>query len=134
MESEIVPWITGALNRLGFPAAPLPTDEAQQIVKNAREVFVAGNPRAWWLSLQCKPEVRSSEGCRLESLLPVTAGSHWFIPETETNELPVYSLSGKEIEAVLGECPFFEYYIVDKRDDWLLAESDHNEFYLARRH
>lgn len=101
---------------------------------NARETFVVGNPRAWWMSLRGESEMFSSTERTLWDVLPSRDKSYWFIPETETDDLPVFDLTCSEIAAVLNECPFFEYYVVDKRNSWLVAESDHNQFHITRSH
>jgi hypothetical protein len=114
MNSEILGLLMRALSSIGSDAKPLPTPEARQIVAKAKAAFVSGNPRAWWMSLQAEPNILSSKGRTVGQVLPACGRTHWFIPETESNDLPVFDLSCSEIEAVLEVCPCFEYYVIDR--------------------
>jgi hypothetical protein len=66
----------------------------------------------------------------LAEVLPSRSDRYWFIPETESPHPPVFDLSLDQIAAVLNECPFFEYYIADKANRWVVAESDHDQFHV----
>jgi hypothetical protein len=130
MNSDILEWINETLTRLGISIVPLASDEARRIVANAKETFVVGNPRAWWMSLRGQSEVFNSRERKIKDILPSHENSYWFIPETEADDLPVFDMTSSEIEAVLAECPFFEYYVLDKKNSWLVAESDHDQFHV----
>jgi hypothetical protein len=132
-EIEIVDWIKQALRRVGSNAKSIPTSEANRIVRNARKKFVNGNPRAWWMSLKAEPTTYCSETTKLKEILPPQNAGYWFVPEMETDELPVFELSSGEIQTVLNESPYFEYYILPKDYAWLIAESDHNQFYVVKK-
>jgi hypothetical protein len=55
-----------------------------------------------------------------------------FVPETDDeNPLPVYKIEASDIEALIGDCPFFEYYVVDSTNEWLVAETEHNVFIVC---
>jgi hypothetical protein len=131
MSSEMLEWIMDALKRQGSSATPLAPSEAKSIVAAAKEKFVQGNPRAWWTSLRVPAKVYNSQDYTLEEILPSQDQSYWFIPETEEDNLSVFDLTGAEVSAVLKECPYFEYYILNKQNQWLIAESDHNRFYVC---
>jgi hypothetical protein len=131
MSSEIRGWVLEALGRLKNVAAPLSKAEARLIVANAKRIFVGGNPCAWWLNLKGPTKIYDSTNYKLEEILPSCEKDYWFIPETEEEDLPVFSLTRLEIETVLNGCPFFEYYVLDKDNQWLVAESDHNQFHVV---
>lgn len=38
----------------------------------------------------------------------------WFIPEVEADNQPVFDVAVQCIGKLLGQCPFFEYYLVGK--------------------
>jgi|SRR5882724_10936472 len=55
----------------------------------------------------------------------------WFIPETEEEQLPVFDVEVKSIGLILGECGYFEYYLVGKNYNWLIVENDHNQVIVS---
>ena len=111
-------------------------EKAREIVREAKERFVEGNPRSWWLALKGDPDVHShpdGNGMRaLRGHIPPMDMDCWFIPETEEEELPVYDVRIDAIADVLGKCSYFEYYLVGKRLDWLIVENDHNDLVVVR--
>jgi hypothetical protein len=128
-----------ALLNLSLPPSDvreLAREEAQIIVDRAKERFVSGNPRAWWLSLKLPHETAAAADFDdfnfLELWWPSTEGACYFIPENESKELRVFEASLKGVKAVLGECSFFEYYLIGKNIDWLIAENDHSALYFCR--
>ena len=132
MNPETLEFVKSALIRIGSCATPLAANEAHEIIAKAKDTFVQDNPRAWWMSLKGNVTLIDSKKYNLEEVLPPSSNGYWFIPETEADELPVFDLTLLEIKGVLNECPFFEYYILDKKILWLVVESDHNQFHLAK--
>src|SRR5262245_7886443 len=131
MDPEIIEWIETAAKKLMIRACPLPANESNAIVSQAKAAFVVGSPRAWWMSPKTHPQVYDPKTHRLEDVLPSKHPSYWFIPETEQPVPPVFDLKLSDIQAIIGGCPFFEYYIVDKEYRWLVAESDHNQYHVV---
>jgi len=82
------------------------------------------------MKLKGEPKLYDSHKYTVGEILPTRDNRYWFIPETEENELKVFDLTFSEIDRLLQECPFFEFYIVDKEYRWLIAESDHNQFHV----
>lgn len=109
--------------------------EAAEVIRNARERFVAGNPRSWWMSLKVQPRCYAypdSEGYRhLGEHWTSASEKCWLIPETEEPQLPVYSTELKVVARLLAECSFFEYYLLSVDQSLLLIENDHNEIIVA---
>jgi hypothetical protein len=105
--------------------------EAGRACQAAKDQFVVGNPRAWWLGLKHpaeRHEFPSGSGCQfVQELVPAADDRCWFIPETEEDDLPVYDVLIADVPRVLGRCRFFEYYLVGKNLGWLVVENDHNE-------
>jgi len=138
---EIVKALESAVQTLGLASEVFvrrPAADAEQIVKKARDTFVKNNPRVWWLSL-AQPALyfeypRGDGPQHLVDHIPGDEARCWFIPETEELEWPVYDAEVSHLAAILGECPFFEYYLVGKDVDWLIVENDHNQLVLARAH
>lgn len=133
MDQEIEEWLELAANSTGLPIEHLPTDRAAEIERRARQRFVVDNPRAWWMSLSGSCEHFNVKEHKLEDILPPGTAKCWLIAETGSSSgLPVYSLDAHDVSALLNECPYFEYYIVAEDFSWLVAESDHNVFFVCR--
>ena len=132
MNSELTEHIEQAIKGLAINAHQIDRQSAAEVSDQVMRRFVVGTPRAWWMSLAVPTETRSSSDYRLLDVLPEQQGRCWFILETEEKHLPVFDIDVKDVAAVLGECPFFEYYVVGRNYDWLVAESDHNMFFICR--
>ena len=108
--------------------------EAKNIFEKAKDIFVVGNPRVWWLSLKYPFNSFPYEDAKgyenLRKYIP-NEKSFWFIPEIEDN-LFVAEVTIIAIEKLIGECSFFEYNLVGKKYDWLIAENDHNEILVCK--
>lgn len=72
-----------------------------------------------------------SDEIRLTEVLPSRDGTCFLIPETDTEDLAVYEIDARNVEAVIRECPYFEYYVVAQDFSWLVSESDHNVFFVC---
>jgi hypothetical protein len=131
-KQEIEKWIDSAVLSAGLAVQRLPQDVAADIERRTRAEFVVGNPRAWWMSLRWRGEQFDSTTHNLSDVLPDKAGKCWFIPETESRSLTVYSVELTQLPALLRACPYFEYYVVGNDFGWLLSESDHNVFIRCR--
>ncbi|QSQ21766.1 hypothetical protein JY651_42550 [Pyxidicoccus parkwayensis] len=111
--------------------------QAREVVGRAKDAFVRGEPRAWWLSLNHEPAVfpypKGDAARHLLEHVPVSEGWCWFVPECDEEQYPVFKVRIERIPRVLLECSFFEYYLVGREMDWLLIENDHNEIYFVRR-
>ncbi|MBO0360256.1 hypothetical protein J0X19_20015 [Hymenobacter sp. BT186] len=107
----------------------LDTFTAKQIVEQAKAKYVIGNPRSWWLSL--KVPYKSYEydlfTNDLSEYIPDQETECYWIPESEEEYLSVYDTRISVIRQVLENTPFFEYYVLSKKIEWLLIENDHNE-------
>jgi len=132
MKHEIERWIEDAAINAGFLVERLPAAVAADIILKARSQFVSGNPRIWWMSLACKSEQFDSTKYELADILPERVGKCWLIPETESEDLPVYSIDLSQLPELLEECPYFEYYVLGSDFGWLVLESDHNVYFVCR--
>jgi hypothetical protein len=116
----------------------LPPAEALRGLASTRGAFIEGNPRALWLGLRnverhARPYTSATwESCLLEACATVGATDGWLILEADGDEHPVYRCSDFGVlPRVLGECLYFEYYLVDERSRWLIADTEHNEILVA---
>lgn len=133
-QSEYAVQVDEAIISLGIdPLSFMKCDhgKTREIVSLAKERFVRGNPRAWWLALKQPYKTypyRKGEwpDCLMRNVPPNTR-SCWLIIESDSDDYPVYRAAIAEIPNVLGECNFFEYYLVGENCEWLIADTDHNE-------
>lgn len=135
--SEIEDDVDEALSELGvLEACKVPKAKAAEIISEAMERFVEGNPRVWWLSLKTpiKRTACKKDCCHyLPEKLHAYTDPLYFIPETESLEpMPVYKLTHAQILQLIPDCPFFEYYIVSTDFQSLLIETEHAQLIEAR--
>jgi hypothetical protein len=109
----------------------LPADEAATVYHSALCHFVrSGNPRWWWEYFPASTGVHfaSGDGWRhLVSLVPDSNERVWFIAEDFVSpEYSVWEGDTCDIQAVIGECSDFEYYIVQNQFRWLLCQNHHD--------
>ncbi len=110
---------------------PLPPDEAQRVYESALRHFVPrGHPRWWWEHFPSRTGVdfRDGDGWQhLIELVPDADERVWFIAESFV--APGYSVweaSVRDIQAVIGECYGFEYYVIQQHFRWLICENHHD--------
>jgi hypothetical protein len=132
MMHEIESWIKDAALSGGFLAERVSDEVAADIQTQAKSKFVIDNPRAWWMSLSRPYEQFDSKKTKLSDVLPGRTGRGWLIAETEMANLPVYAIDLSQLPALLGECPYFEYYVLGSDLNWIVAESDHNVYFVCR--
>ena len=115
----------------GTTVKRLSDKDARSVEDTARAKYVRGNPRVWWLGLEgC--ESYDSNSVELSTVIPDKTGACWFLPETDEPSLPVYEVDASSLPQLIKECPYFEFNIVAKDFSWLVAESDHNVYFLCR--
>jgi hypothetical protein len=132
--------LANAAKRLGLNGSAFSRCEpakANDVARTARERFVTGNPRVWWLGFR-KPYETVPYGSRedltrsLNVAIPSGSARCWLIAESESEIYPVFEGEIVAIVSVLKECGFFEYYLVDSEFRWIVADTDHNELLVAR--
>jgi hypothetical protein len=130
---EIETWITEAARANNLPLRRISPAEGSALVRNAQAIFVEDDPRRWWLSLKLPYTQTTCGEAALTDLLPSTDGTCLLLPETDTADLPVYEVDARHVEALIKDCPYFEYYVLAKDLSWLVAESDHNVFFVCEQ-
>lgn len=126
MPRELETWIDKAAWNLGIRLERLTQNDAFVVTEEIRARFVDGSPRVWWLGLKTPYVYYDSASTRLSQVLPSLSGKVLFIPELDEGPLPVFGIEASGIETLIGECPFFEYYVVDADKAWLVAETEHD--------
>ncbi|MDR2638273.1 MAG: hypothetical protein LBC09_00370 [Helicobacteraceae bacterium] len=55
----------------------------------------------------------------------------WFFAEESFDKFWIYEVKPSLIPLVLDETPYFEYYVVSKKYDWLLCENHHGRLFAV---
>lgn len=131
--TEIEGWIAEVSKGNALNLSALSLSSAAKVVSATKGRFVKGNPRVWWLSLQTPFTSVSSVDVNIADVVPTRNELVYLIPETEAANLPVYHVKPGDIEVLRRECPPFEYYVTDDSLEWLLIETDHDEFIIANK-
>ncbi len=109
----------------------LPVKEAQRVYESAMRHFVPqGRPRWWWEHFPESTAVHFMDGDgwrHLTGLVPDADERVWFIAEDFVEPLhSVWEASVRDVQAVLAECPSFEFYLVQQQCRWLVCENHHD--------
>jgi len=125
--------IQSAIQALGFRTerfGRLPTEQAERVYKSALRHFVQkGDPRWWWEHFSKGISVQFIDDTGWQSITQIVPDADepvWFIVEDFVPpEYSVWNASSQDIQSVIAECPFFEFYIIQKDFRWLVCENHH---------
>jgi len=86
--------------------------------------------RWWWEAFEVKPagsiSFASGQGWQyLTAIAPTATERVWFVAE-DIHEFALYHSTVEGIQAVIGECYGFEYYVVAKDLTWIICENHHD--------
>lgn len=133
-KNEIEQYIREAGQDVGKDFAPVDRDLADDVIRRAKQKFLARESRVWWLGLKYPTHtIVPSEGTPIPDVLPTVEEKYWFIgePNNSSVPMPVYAFTAEEMEEARMNSPYFEYYILDPAMTWLVVETDHNEFRIV---
>jgi hypothetical protein len=125
-----------AIQRLGLSESDiklLSDQEGLKVFSAALSHFVASGDRRWWWEDFRFPStsVRFADQKgfeRIDKVVPNKKERVWFIVEDDQLPFyPVYEGTPEAIQAVIGECYGFEYYLVAKDLSWLICETHHDD-------
>lgn len=108
-------------------------DDLLKLIQNR---FVKGNPRVWWLSFkfpfqQVKVEKEDFEYLEISNYFDKDEECYFIC---ELNQIRMFKSKIKHIQDVIGECSFFEYYVVNLDLTRLICETDHGDLlYIDKR-
>lgn len=107
----------------------------EEILEKVNSNFLTTNRYSdtiWWWQVYKNLKqhaIHFREGYAFEiftELLPVKETKYWFIASEENGKYWVYESNVEAIEMILKEMYGFEYYIVDKKYNWVLCENHHD--------
>jgi hypothetical protein len=136
MSETIKNEIQNAINVLGLDTSKitlLPDEEGLVVFNEVLSHFVAsGDRRWWWEDFRYKStsvKINDQKGFeRIGNIVPDRREKVWFIVEDDQLPFyPVYEATPETVQAVVGECYGFEYYLVAKDLSWLVCETHHDD-------
>lgn len=109
----------------------LPAEDAKHVYSSALRHFVPkGHPYWWWEHFPTSTSVHFVDGDGWRHLIELVPDSNervWFIAEDFVPpEYSVWEASICDIQAVVGECYPFEYYVIQQQFRWLVCENHHD--------
>ena len=108
---------------------------ARDIIEKTKSIYVDGNSRVWWFKLKHVVMRRHfpDGGFRhLREFMPAGESMLWFLPEVHETSPLVYEVDADCITDIIGNSIGFDYYIVSKSFQWLIAETDADQLLFAR--
>jgi hypothetical protein len=129
--SEFETWIEEGLSKAGIPVTEHLTDQQSSdlIARVALRYSLDGLPLRLWEKPARPVVVFDIESIELATLLKPLVGRCWFIPETGRYQKPAYWLETRDVPNLLEACSVgLNYYIVGPDMNWLIMESDHQQY------
>ncbi|GGH10822.1 hypothetical protein [Silvibacterium dinghuense] len=129
---EIKSWIEEAALNTGSNVSVVTDAKAQELTTLINERYVFGLPGWWWAQLKKPCSKFDRNVVRLSQILPSLESEIYLIPEYPNHEGPIFKISARDVEAVLNDCPLFEYNLLGDEGGWLISESHHDVIYLCK--
>ena len=63
---------------------------------------------------------------QLEKIVPITKALFWFVASEQNGKYWLYESDLESIKLILSEMYGFEYYLIDKKYQWILCENHHD--------
>jgi hypothetical protein len=82
----------------------------------------------WWSHLKLPSESWHTENgyTHLQQLAPDPESDAWLITGLEDDDKGVFQCTPALASAIIGECPGFEYALVDRELKWMVIENHHD--------
>lgn len=135
MAESVKDEIRNAIRKLGLKESDirlLPDEQGLATFNAVLSCFVtSGNRRWWWEDFRfpsTSVHFSDQKGFeRIGEVVPSKREKVWFIVEEDQLPFyPVYEATPEAIQAVIGECYGFEYYLIAKDLKWLVCETHHD--------
>ena len=131
-------WIAAASKKLTLPADLRLVEPhrfraiLERIVAERTTLAKDGISALWWWEALREPVAYStpSDGIALMRRLIPSEENVWLVAEDSGKKIGnfwLYEGTVGAVCAILRECPAFEYYIVDKKMNWLVCENHHGQ-------
>ena len=99
------------------------------VLDRIKNRFVLGNPRVWWLSFRFPPKEHhyydDYQYKRISCFLN-NEDFCYFIAELDVTH--IFKARVADVVFIIGECSFFEYYVVSMDLKKFICETEHGDF------
>ena len=95
----------------------------------SKKRFVLDNPRVWWLSFRFPPKEHhyyDDDQYKRISCFLNNEDFCYFIAELDVTH--IFKARVADVVFIIGECSFFEYYVVSMDLKKLICETEHGDF------
>ncbi len=99
------------------------------VLDRIKNRFVLGNPRVWWLSFRFPPkEYHYYDDYQYKRISCFLNNEDfcYFIAELDVTH--IFKARVADVVFIIGECSFFEYYVVSMDLKKLICETEHGDF------
>lgn len=130
-------WVSEAIQTLSLTGRVRRIDEPERsdVLRRVTDAFLKfPTVTFWWEHLKVpSSSCQAEQGyAYLPQLVPDPENACWLIADltAPNHEMEIYLCTPSLASAVIGECPGFEYAIVDPDLKWIVIEN-HHEFLIA---
>jgi hypothetical protein len=129
--STTASWVAEAIDSLSLGERVRSVDEPEQsdVLRRVTDAFLKRpDVLFWWSHLKEPSESWPTEhGYKhLPQLAPDPEGDCWLVTGLEDNDKGVFQCTPALASAIIGECPGFEYALVDRALRWMVIENHHD--------
>ena len=98
------------------------------VLDRIKNRFVLGNPRVWWLSFRFPPKEHHYDDYQYKRISCFLNNEDfcYFIAELDVTH--IFKARVADVVFIIGECSFFEYYVVSMDLKKLICETEHGDF------
>lgn len=99
------------------------------VLDRIKNRFVLGNPRVWWLSFRFPPKEHHYDDDDQYKRISCFLNNEdfcYFIAELDVTH--IFKARVADVVFIIGECSFFEYYVVSMDLKKLICETEHGDF------
>ena len=99
------------------------------VLDRIKNRFVLGNPRVWWLSFRFPPKEHHYDDDYQYKRISCFLNNEdfcYFIAELDVTH--IFKARVADVVFIIGECSFFEYYVVSMDLKKLICETEQGDF------
>jgi hypothetical protein len=129
--STTASWVAEAVDTLSLAGRVRPVDEPQrsEVLRHVTDAFLERpDVLFWWSHLKVPSENWQTENGykHLPQLAADPESDCWLVTGLEDDDKGVFQCTPALASAIIGECPGFEYALVDSGLKWMVIENHHD--------
>lgn len=98
------------------------------VLDRIKNRFVLGNPRVWWLSFRFPPKEHHYDDYQYKRISCFLNNEDFCYLIAELDVTHIFKARVADVVFIIGECSFFEYYVVSMDLKKLICETEHGDF------